>query len=386
MHDGCVSPVSSALDAKFLVRERIYEHAHSGTEEPFYVGDIGEIERQHRKWINHLPRVAPFYAVKCNPNPVILARLATLGTGFDCASQKEMEMVLALGVHPSKIIFANPCKPPSHIRFAREKGIHRMTLDNEDEILKIAEIFPEAELVFRILVDDSNSVCRFGIKFGMSMDVAENLLALCLSKGIKVIGLSFHVGSGCMDPEMFTSAILQAKGFFDLASTKYGHVFTFLDIGGGFPGSKVTDDQYQAQSANPGAISFERVANRIRPVIDELFPDFIQVIAEPGRYFASSVFTLCVRVNARRVINTKEDNGVAKSFMYYVNDGAYGSFNCIIYDHVSVSTPYVIRMNHTSNSVADNMEEYNPAYYPSSVWGPTCDSMDCTLPYYLLQN
>jgi len=268
---------------------------------------------------------------------------------------------LSLNVDPSRIIFANPCKPPSHIRFAKEHGIHRTTVDNEDEILKIFEINPEAEIVFRILVDDSNSVCRFGVKFGMSMGVAEQLLGLCQAKGIKVIGVSFHVGSGCMDPEMFTNAVRQAKSLFDTASAQYGHTFTFLDIGGGFPGAGST------------GTSFEKVATRVRPVIDELFADFVQVIAEPGRYFASSVFTLCVRVNAKRVVRhaSVEGNEEAPSFMYYVNDGAYGSFNCLIYDHAVLPSPYVVRMTSPA-SASDAANEY-----ACSIWGPTCDSMDC---------
>lgn len=33
----------------------------------------------------------------------------------------------------------------------------------------------------------------------------------------------------------------------------------------------------------------------------------------------------------------------SKSFMYYVNDGVYGSFNCILYDHVT-PTPAVLEV------------------------------------------
>ncbi len=34
-----------------------------------------------------MPRVTPFYAVKCNPEPGVLRLLNSLGTGFDCASK-----------------------------------------------------------------------------------------------------------------------------------------------------------------------------------------------------------------------------------------------------------------------------------------------------------
>ena len=48
--------------------------------------NIGELQRVYEEWKKALPRVHPFYAMKCNDDPVILKVLATLGTGFDCAS------------------------------------------------------------------------------------------------------------------------------------------------------------------------------------------------------------------------------------------------------------------------------------------------------------
>ena len=72
--------------------------------------DLGELVRLHAVWRASLPRVAPFYAVKCNPEPGLMAMLDALGAGFDCASIQELERAAALGVPQSRIIFANPCK------------------------------------------------------------------------------------------------------------------------------------------------------------------------------------------------------------------------------------------------------------------------------------
>ena len=53
--------------------------------------------------------------------------------------------------------------------------------------------------------------------------------------------------------------------------------------------------------------------------------------------------------------------------MYYINDGVYGSFNCTIFDHVKVTpTPFPL------HGTFDDRE-----YRISTIWGPTCDSMDC---------
>uniref|UniRef100_A0A3B3Z9V4 ornithine decarboxylase n=1 Tax=Periophthalmus magnuspinnatus TaxID=409849 RepID=A0A3B3Z9V4_9GOBI len=80
----------------------------------------------------------PFYAVKCNPTAEVLRTLVALGTGFDCASKREIEKVLSLGVTPDRIIYANTTKPQSHIRYGSAAGVDMMTFDCEEELLKIS--------------------------------------------------------------------------------------------------------------------------------------------------------------------------------------------------------------------------------------------------------
>lgn len=55
--------------------------------DPFIVADLGVLASRHQAFCQALPRVSPFYAVKCNSSPWVLRVLAALGTGFDCASQ-----------------------------------------------------------------------------------------------------------------------------------------------------------------------------------------------------------------------------------------------------------------------------------------------------------
>lgn len=53
----------------------------------FYVCDLGDVLKKHLRWARALPRVTPFYAVKCNDSRAVVMTLASLGTGFDCASK-----------------------------------------------------------------------------------------------------------------------------------------------------------------------------------------------------------------------------------------------------------------------------------------------------------
>ena len=82
-------------------------------EDSFYVVDLGVLVSQVYQSRRYFPRVEPFYAVKCNPDPVIVKTLATLGCNFDCASRQEIRLVQGVCQdlpRQPEIIYANPCK------------------------------------------------------------------------------------------------------------------------------------------------------------------------------------------------------------------------------------------------------------------------------------
>lgn len=120
---------------------------------------------------------------------MLLKLLAALGTGFDCASKSEIQTVLDLGVDPSNIIYANPCKQGSFIRFAAERDVKMMTFDNAEELYKIKRLFPNAQLIIRILADDSKALIRLGDKFGASLDNTGSLLQTARELDLNVIGV-----------------------------------------------------------------------------------------------------------------------------------------------------------------------------------------------------
>jgi len=253
-------------------------------------------------------------------------------------------------ISPSRIIYANPCKMKSHIEYAKNSDVDLMTFDNSHELIKIAECYPNARLLLRIITDDSQSVCRFSTKFGAPLDTTYKLLELAKELGLNVSGVSFHVGSGCMSASSFVSAIRSANRVFKEAE-ELGFNFTMLDLGGGWPG--INDER----------IDFPVIAAAIRPILDELFPSHIEIIAEPGRFFVAQSHTLAVNVFAKRTVVDATTN--EKHFLYYVNDGVYQSFNCILFDHYTPTAQVLVPRGESSPT------------YKSTVFGPTCDSMDC---------
>ncbi|GAB6030671.1 hypothetical protein CHUAL_007527 [Chamberlinius hualienensis] len=338
------------VDGPHAVMDVVKELATSSSnEEPFIVCDLSDIVRKHKLWKVSLPRVEPFYAVKCNHNPAVLEILATLGTGFDCASKGEIQKILGMGIDNSRIIYANPCKTPSFMRFAASKQVHLMTFDNVDELHKVKEFCPEAKMVVRIMVA-GKARCPLGLKFGIEKEGAFELLNVAKEMGIDVVGVSFHVGSGCEDVQSFHRALKDAREVFDFAEM-IGYKFNLLDIGGGYPGSE------------DSPVSFGDMVTVINKGLDEFFPDGegVRIIAEPGRFFVASAFTLGVSVIAKREVRSKETEET--SFMYYVNDGVYGTFSNTIGDHAVVSGTPLKDMSNKPVSTC-------------TIFGPTCDSFD----------
>lgn len=330
----------------------------------FFIADLGEVYRQHVRWVKNLPRVIPHYAVKCNPDAEVIKLLAKLGTGFDCASRAEIQQVLDAGVSSDRIIYANPCKAASYIKFAGKVNVQAMTFDNAEELHKIQRYNCDAQLYLRIVTDDSGALCQLGLKYGAPLNTTNSLLKLARELGLNVVGVSFHIGSGSSDPFAFVDAIRRARVVFDEA-IELGFTMHTLDIGGGF-----------------GHDNFESFAQVIRPCLNSLFEPSIRVIAEPGRYYVAAAFTLATQVIARRTVYPDSENEplpgtTSNNFMYYINDGVYGSFNCIMFDHQHPVPRVLTHDGKNYYGVASNAPALQKQKVRCSIWGPTCDSLDC---------
>lgn len=415
MHNSPASKPVTILpvfeNERVALRQTFEAHLTRATSDrPLMVHDAGVLQRQYERWMVNLPIVRPFYAVKCCPDDVMIEELAALGTGFDCATSAEIEAVLAKGVSPRDIIFANPIKTFPDLEYARKVGVTKMTFDNADELHKINSHHPEAELVLRLLPDDSGSVMRFGSKFGTPLPQVSELLSLSKKLGMNLIGVSFHIGSGCFEPAKYNGAIALCRTVFDMAAAAGLPAMKFLDLGGGFPGNPI-----QNAPCEDGVPSFEQFCRVITTALEENFPrskfNDLQIISEPGRYFATAWGTLFTKVQGKRACLP---DGDSKRFLYYVNDGVYGSFNCMLFDHAK-PLPHTLEdfFKNKQSLVGGLLDAPDPAAPPpiysqingtlfspfasapkklafangmsskaalpkplATIFGPTCDSMD----------
>ncbi|MEL6167931.1 MAG: type III PLP-dependent enzyme [Pseudomonadota bacterium] len=211
------------------------------------------------------------YAVKANPDPKIIERLADLGANFDAASRGEIALCLGLGVAPDRISYGNTIKRASDIAYAHRAGITLFAADAAEEIEKIADNAPGARVFVRLLVDGAECDWPLSRKFGCDPRVALRLLDLAKSKGLQPVGFSFHVGSQTRRAELWAPALDGVAQVWRAAAAA-GHDLTLLNIGGGFPAF------YGEPVQRPKAYAREVVR-----LVRERFGDEVQIIAEPGR-------------------------------------------------------------------------------------------------------
>eukprot|EP00965_Chrysotila_dentata_P241733 6204454-Pleurochrysis_carterae.AAC.1 len=146
-----------------------------------------------------------------------------------------------------------------------------------------------------------------------------------------------------------------------------GTPMDILDIGGGFPGSDTPE------------LAFSDIAAAIRPALDAHFPESrkVRFIAEPGRFLAAKTHTLAVNIIGKK---TAVDANGKRHTMYYVNDGLYGSFNNVVYDHAVPEfkvLPEVGTGDTCNGSDGTCRTAAKPPLESCSIWGPTCDGFDC---------
>lgn len=234
------------------------------SEVPFCVANLDSIYEKVVKWQTLLPRVRPYYAVKCNNTPAVLRTLSALGTGFDCASKVSIcespdsslcpyEAHVFCGRGRSRwswiLEWARtesfmPIRPnPSHtsdmrmregwtrwlLTLRRSSTRSKRITTAQSEIIILITIFLElltllsttcyclSRLVLRISVDDSKSRVKLNTKFGARLEAVGNLLKRAQELNLEIIGVSFHVGCECTDTRPYKNAIADAQQVFDQA-------------------------------------------------------------------------------------------------------------------------------------------------------------------------
>ena len=302
----------------------------------FYAFYPNRVVKQHAIWNQHLPHITPHYAIKSNPEPLLIKTLHSIGVKFDCASRQELALVKKYIPQPirNEIVYANPCKSLIDLAYAQKIGSPLTVVDSFEELDKLADVKYEGDALIRIAVDDSKSKIPFSGKFGLPSSQVRDLGDYAASKKIQIKGISFHVGSGGNDGKVYYKSIRTAQ---QLCNELGKHV-KIIDIGGGFLSCEK---------------DFEAKTKFIKAAYDPAF----QYIAEPGRFFSHTCQDFFVKV-----IGKKPWSG---GWRYTIDDSLYGQFSCIPFDHAK---PLWVRVG--------DVHEEKRRKTKGILMGRTCDSVD----------
>ncbi|XP_065553749.1 antizyme inhibitor 2 isoform X2 [Lathamus discolor] len=340
--------VEEGFTTRDLLESLLVEPGQAGAQQAFFVADLGDIVKKHLQFLKALPRLKPFFPVKCNSSEGVIRLLAELGTGFACTNKAEIARVQSIGVPPDKIFYSSPCKQVAHIKYAASHGVQLMAFDNEVELSKVARSHPRARMLLGIAADSSPSA-HPSMAFGTALKSCRHLLEMAKEQAVEVVGISFHLGSHGLEPQAFAQAVAAAQLAFDMG-TELGFQMHLLDIGGGFPGTEDTRAR------------FKEMAAVINSALDSHFPDGrgVEIMARPGRFYVTSAFTLAATITAREEAPTEhpgsdggwdgttppecpsppepspcsspEDPADGSSLVYQLSDGIYGAFSCLLFD------------------------------------------------------
>jgi ornithine decarboxylase len=316
---------------------------------PVVIIDHNQLRKNYADFKKHLPKVQAYFAVKANAEPAIVRTLYRAGASFDVASLPEFMLVYENIKHLppkeqqdfiwDKIIYANPTKPKETLQ-ALDQYKPLVTFDNPLELKKIKDFAPHAGVVVRIRVPNTGSMVELSSKFGCDPGEAVDLVNAAFDLGLVAEGISFHVGSQCTNFQNFVQALEISAAVMREAASR-GHQLKILDIGGGFPAP-------YDRHVKP----FSLLARKINAEIARLFPDDIQIVAEPGRFLVATAATSVARIIGKAVRDGKT--------CYYIDDSVYHTFSGIIFDHCQY---------HLKACKKGKTEV-------SAVFGQTCDALD----------
>jgi ornithine decarboxylase len=310
---------------------------------PFLALDLDVVAWSYAAVERALPGVAIHYAVKCNPEPAVIARLHALGAGFEIASLCELKLLVALGIGTGGVLYSNPVKPSDQIAAAWRLGVERFAADSRGELEKLAAHAPGSSVYIR--VDASDPSCRVPLagKFGVDAATSLDLLLTARSLGLRPLGLTFHVGSQALDPGAYARAIDLCGGVMRAASAQ-GLRLELLDIGGGLPA--------RYRDPIPPILSYgEAIGEAI-----ERLPYAVEVVVEPGRALVAEAGVL-----ATTVIGVADRRGQRWVHL------DVGAFNGMM-ETLETRRTLIFPLAWSSRGARRLL--------PCAVTGPTCDSED----------
>jgi diaminopimelate decarboxylase len=293
---------------------------------PVYVYDAEVIVAQYERLVSAFAKAKNLrihYAVKALSKISILKLFKQLGAGLDTVSLQEVELGLAAGVDPKKIIFTPNGVSLEEIEKVATRGV-QINIDNLSILEQFGSKHPNTPVCIRInphVMAGGNaniSVGHIDSKFGISIHQIPHILRIVENTGMTVNGVHMHTGSDILDIGVF----LYATDILFETAAKFKDL-EFIDFGSGFK-VPYKEGDVSTDIADLG----EQLSERFNQFCEDYGRD-ITMAFEPGKFLVSEAGQFLAQVNVVKQTTSTVFAGIDSGFNHLIRPMLYGSYHDI---------------------------------------------------------
>ena len=289
------------------------------------------------------------FAVKANPNKILLQEIGKLGLGADVVSMGELMMALKSGINPNKIVFSGVGKTAEEIKYAITKKILLINAESKSEILEIEKIAKAKKIRVNIGIrlnpnTDAKTLSQISTgkkenKFGVSEKIFLDLVKyLKKSENLSLKCVSVHIGSQILNHKPYERMLRVLSRVIN--KTKFH--FDYIDLGGGM------GIDYEN---NNKKLNLQKYALSIKNFIKK---HDSKIIFEPGRSIVGN-------------------SGILISKVIYIKEGFKKDFIILDAAMNDLMRPALYNAKHRIMPIRRNNIKNNKIY---EFVGPICESTD----------
>ena len=263
---------------------------------PFYLYSLEQLKNNFGYFRSTFSKNDPLicFAIKSNPNLVILKNLQTLGAGADVVSLGELQLALKAGIEPKKIVFSGVGKTAEELNYAISKKILLINAESENEVGEIKKIAQrrKTKVVIGLRLNPNISARtikkistgkksdKFGIDIEKCFDIFKENKD---SKYIAINALSVHIGSQIKEVAPFQKTLNLIDKFINRLNDQ-GIKINYLDLGGGM------GIPYSASEKSFDLKKYAKIVHRFNQKHQ------FKIIFETGRYMSANTALLVAKV------------------------------------------------------------------------------------------
>lgn len=212
-----------------------------------------------------------YYAAKAFLSVAAARWVVEEGLGIDVASGGELAIVIRAGIRGEKLLMHGNNKSEDEIRSALIYGVGRIVVDSFDEIVRVAAIAADLQVVANVLVRATVGVeahthefiatAHEDQKFGLSVqegDVEEAVRRIVKLPSLNFVGLHSHIGSQIFDSAGFEIAAARVVSVAYTIYDTQGVQCQEFNLGGGMGIAYLPEDD---------PLSADLMANQIKEIV-----------------------------------------------------------------------------------------------------------------------